>query len=86
MDISLIIFVVVIAFFTFRGFRQGLLGALSRIVSLLAGYFAAILYAEPVGKIIEADYQLQGVAAFITAAVGLFIAAGLARQYFVLDR
>lgn len=77
MDISLMIFVVVTAFFTFRGYRQGLLSALSRVLGLLAGYGAAIFYAEPVARIIEADYPLQAIAAFITASVVLFIGAGM---------
>ena len=45
MDWSLVIFLVVVVFFTYRGYRKGLLRSLSRILSLLAGYITSILYA-----------------------------------------
>ena len=57
MDWSLIIFVVVVLFFGYRGYRKGLLRSLSRVLSLLAGYVAAILYATHVSSLLESKFQ-----------------------------
>lgn len=78
MDWSLIIFIAVVAFFAFRGYKKGLLRSLSRILSLLAGYIASILYTKQVSTLVESHTPLQGIAAFISAALVLFIAAGIA--------
>lgn len=78
MDISLIIFIVVVVFFVYRGYRHGFLKSLSRILSLVAGYLAAILFARPVSAMIETLYPLPGIAALIMASIVLFIGAGIA--------
>jgi len=75
MDLSLIIFISVVAFFTLRGYGKGLYRSVARIVSLLSGYIAAVLYTVPVAAVIETHYQLQGMAASITAAACLFAGA-----------
>jgi uncharacterized membrane protein required for colicin V production len=77
MDWSLVIFLVVILFFVYRGFRKGLLKSISRILSLAAGYFCAILYAGKLSGIIESGYQLQGIIAFIAASLLLFFGASI---------
>ena len=78
MDWSLIIFVLVIMYFCYRGYRKGLRRSLSRVLSLLAGYFAAILYAPYVSSLLESNFNLQGIAALIVASLLLFFAAGMA--------
>lgn len=78
MDVSLILFVVILAFFAYRGYQKGLLRSLSRIFSLLAGYTASILFTEQVSALLTSQFQLQGIVSFITAALGLFIAASIA--------
>lgn len=78
MDWSLIIFIAVIAFFTYRGYRKGLLKSLSRILSLVAGYIAAILYTGQLAAFIESQTLLRGLVALISASVILFFAAGFA--------
>lgn len=75
MDLSLIIFIGVVAFFTLRGFGKGLFKSVARIASLLSGYVAAVLYTAPLATLIETHYQLQGVAASITAAALMFAGA-----------
>lgn len=72
MDWSLVIFLVVILFFVYRGFRKGLLKSIGRILSVVAGYVCAILYTGQVSGIIESEYQLQGIVAFIAASLLLF--------------
>ena len=69
MDWSLIIFVIVAAYFGYRGYRKGLLKSLARLLSLGAGYLAAILYSSQLAALIEANAGLKGIAAFITASL-----------------
>ena len=77
MDWSLLIFIVVVLFFGYRGYRKGLLKSLSRVISLVTGYVVAILYTEQVAAILETDYQLQGIAWFVAAALVLFFATAI---------
>lgn len=78
MDWSLLIFIVVMLFFAYRGYKKGLLKSLSRIFSLVAGYIAAILFTEQVSAVLESQYQLQGIVWFLTAALVLFFGTALA--------
>ena len=77
MDWSLIIFIVVILFFAFRGYKKGLLKSLARILSVLAGYICAFLYTGQALRIVEANFPLQGIVAFLVASLALFFGAGL---------
>ena len=77
MDWSLILFIIVLAFFAYRGYRKGLLKSLSRVLGLIAGYLAAILYARYVSTLVESNTPLQGIAAFVAASLILFIGAGI---------
>ena len=78
MDWPLVLFFAVVAFFAYRGYKKGLLGSLSRVLSLLAGYTASILFTEQVSAILTSRFQLEGIVSFIAAALGLFFAAGIA--------
>ncbi len=78
MDWSLIIFSVVVVFFTYRGYKRGFLRSLSRISSLVASYIACTLYTARVAAMVETYTQLQGIVAFFTAALVLFITVGVA--------
>lgn len=77
MDWSLVIFIVVVLFFGYRGYQKGLLKSLSRVISLVAGYVVAILYTEQVAAILESEFQLQGIAWFVAAALVLFFATAI---------
>ncbi len=78
MDWSLVIFGVIVVFFVYRGYRNGLLRSCSRVSSLLAGYACAILFTGPLSRVIESLLQLRGIVAFIVAALLLFIGASVA--------
>jgi len=88
MDWSLIIFVLIVVFFGYRGYRKGLQRSLSRVLSLLAGYVAAILYAPYVSSLLESNFNLQGIAALIVASLLLFFAAGIAVSilFWIIER
>ncbi len=78
MDWSLLIFIVVMLFFAYRGYKKGLLKSLSRILSLVAGYIAAILYTEQVTAVLEFQYQLHGIVWLLTTALVLFFSTAIA--------
>jgi uncharacterized membrane protein required for colicin V production len=77
LDLSLIIFIAVVAFFTYRGFKKGLLKSLSRVLGLLLGYVAAILFSKPLSVMVETWFEIQGIVAYVTAALILFLGAGI---------
>ena len=77
MDWPLVLFLVVVVFFAYRGYKKGLLRSLSRVLSLLAGYTAAILFTEQVSAILASRFELEGIVSFIAAGLGLFFAAGI---------
>ena len=78
MDWSLILFIAVVLFFAWRGFRNGLYKSLARVVSLLAGYGCAILFTGKLTPLIESEFGLAGIAGFITASLILFAGASFA--------
>lgn len=77
MDWSLIIFVVVVGLFAWRGFRSGFIRSLGRVLAVVAGYAAAIVFSGPLSAWVEAQFGLQGVGAFLAASIALFFGAGL---------
>ena len=77
MDWSLVIFIVVVLFFVYRGYRKGLLGSISRVVSLVAGYVVAFLYTEQVVAMLDSQFQLQGIVWLVATALALFFATAL---------
>ena len=77
MDWSLILFVVVVLLCAWRGYRLGVLRSAARILSLIAGYAAAILLAARASAMVEAWTPLEGLVAFGVAALAVFVAASL---------
>jgi uncharacterized membrane protein required for colicin V production len=73
---SLIIFIVVILLFAWRGYSSGFIKSLGRVGAVLAGYAAAILFSGPLSAWVEMQFGLQGIVAFIAASLTLFFAAG----------
>ena len=76
MDWSLVIFAVVVLYFAYRGYRNGLLKSISRVLSLIAGYACAILFTTELTPVVESQTGLQGIIALITASLVLFFGAG----------
>lgn len=75
MNWSLILFVVVVALFAWRGFRSGFVKSVARVLAVVAGYAAAILFAGELSRLLEARFGLQGIAAFAAASAALFLLA-----------
>jgi uncharacterized membrane protein required for colicin V production len=73
---SLLILIVVILLFAWRGFRSGFVKSIGRVCAVLAGYAAAILFNGTLSAWVEMQFGLQGLVAFITASLTLFLGAG----------
>ena len=73
MDKSLLIFIAVVLLFTYRGYRNGLLKSVGRILGVAAAYLSAILFTGSFSEIVANHFALQGLAAFLAASMVLFI-------------
>ncbi len=77
MDWSLILFVGVVLLCAWRGYRLGAMRSAARILSLIAGYAAAILFTAGASTMVETWTPLEGLVAFLVAALVLFVGASL---------
>ena len=75
MDWSLIIFIVAVLWFGFRGYRNGMLKSVSRILSLIAGYACAILLTGNFSQAVTSQLGLHGIIGLIVSAMILFFGA-----------
>lgn len=78
MGIASILLIICILFFTFSGYRKGLLKSLSQLFGLIAGYFCAFTYGSEAAQWIELNSPLKGMLAFSAGALGVFIVTSLA--------
>ncbi len=67
MDISLIIFLIIVVYFVFKGYKSGILTITSRILSLLSAYAMAYIFAKPFGQWLQSNTPFEGL---ITYAIG----------------
>jgi uncharacterized membrane protein required for colicin V production len=75
--LSLVLFLIVVTFFAYRGYKKGLFKSIVKVSSLIAGYAATILYISPVSSILEVEFQLSAIVAFFIASTVLFMGAFL---------
>ena len=72
-----IIFIVILAFFTWRGYQKGFVGAISRVLSFVVAYPAAIFLTKPFANILRAYTGLDGLILFLVAGCTIFLVASL---------
>lgn len=77
MDLSLIIFLIVTAFFIYRGFRNGFLKSFSRVIGLAAGYVVVIFFIRPLAGYLQSQTGLEGFIPLILAGTVLFIGTSI---------
>ena len=75
MNWSLIIFTVVVLWFGFRGYRNGIYKSTTRILSLIAGYACAFLLTGSLTPIIATQLHLDGMIGLLVSATILFVGA-----------
>ena len=65
MSLSSIVFIVILAFFTWRGYQKGFVGAISHVLSFIVAYPAAIFLTKPFANILRAHTGLDGLILFL---------------------
>jgi len=81
MDLASILLIGCVAFFTLRGFQAGFIKACGRILALIAGYGASLLFtpalAQWLGVNLSAADKVSPLVVMLASAMGLFILASL---------
>ncbi len=71
------IFIAVVVLFAYRGYRNGLLKSVGRILGVAAGYLCAIVFTGSFTGAVAAFTGLEGIAAFLAASAILFVGASI---------
>lgn len=73
-----IVFCAFLAFFAWRGYVKGFLGSVSRLLSWLVAYPAAIFFTRPLGKVLIHYTPLDGLLVYFVAGSGIFLVVSFA--------
>ncbi|PUA26564.1 MAG: colicin V production CvpA [Cellvibrio sp. 79] len=77
MHFSTIVFFVLLAFFTWRGYQKGFIGSITRILALIVAYPAAIFFTRPFAKWLIANTSLDGLLVYFIAGTTIFLVLSL---------
>lgn len=75
MNIATIAFGVIVVLAAWRGYRKGFIGAISRALSLLVAYPAAIVLTKPLADLLVDVTALDGLLVYFIAGMFVFLAA-----------
>lgn len=78
MNTATIIFLAVVAFFVWRGYQKGFIGSITRVLSWLIAYPAAIIFTKPLAKIIIQNTALDGLLVYFIAGACIFLGVSFA--------
>ena len=73
MHITTIVFFALLAFFTWRGYRKGFIGSITRILGWIVAYPAAIVFTKPLAKWIMQNTALDGLFVYFIAGSTVFL-------------
>lgn len=72
MDISLIIFLIIIVVSAYRGYQSGILAIVFRIISLLGAYLVAIMFTVTFASWLQSVSPIRGIISYALAGMSLF--------------
>ena len=78
MSITTIVFFGRLAFFTWRGYRKGFIGSITRILGWIVAYPAAIVFTKPVAGLLVQHTALDGLIVYFIAGASIFLIVSLA--------
>ncbi|MET0355893.1 MAG: CvpA family protein [Cellvibrio sp.] len=78
MSLTTIVFLVILLFFTWRGYQKGFIGAISRVLSFVIAYPAAIFFTKPFANFLRGYTSLDGLILFLVAGCIIFLGVSLA--------
>jgi uncharacterized membrane protein required for colicin V production len=77
MSLTTIVFIVILLFFTWRGYQKGFVGAISRVLSFVVAYPAAIFLTKPFAAFLRSYIGLDGLILFLIAGCTIFAVTSL---------
>jgi len=78
MNIATLVFIIIVAGFMWRGYTKGFIGAITRILSWLIAYPAAIFFTRPVAKLLIQYTPLDGMVVYFVAGSAIFLSVAFA--------
>ena len=78
MSLTTVAFTVILLFFTWRGYQKGFIGAISRILSFVVAYPAAIFFTKPFANFLRNYIGVDGLLLFLIAGCTIFFTVSLA--------
>lgn len=73
MHITTIVFFALLAFFTWRGYRKGFIGSITRVLGWIVAYPAAIVFTKPTAKLLMQHTALDGLLVYFIAGSAIFL-------------
>ena len=71
------VFLAIVAFFTWRGYQKGFLGSITKLLSFVIAYPAAIFLTKPFANLLRGFTNLDGLMLFLVAGCSIFLIASL---------
>jgi len=78
MSLTTVVFIAILLFFTWRGYQKGFIGAITRILSFVIAYPAAIFFTKPFANFLRGFIGLDGLILFLVAGCTIFLGVSLA--------
>jgi len=82
MDISLIVFLIIVAVSAFRGYKSGAAVIFTRIISLLVAYWIALSYSDSFSEWLQSITPITGILSKILSGIILFILVSIIMSLF----
>lgn len=77
MHLSTLVFFGLLAFFTWRGYQKGFIQSITRILSWIVAYPAAIFFTKPLARWLIDNTALDGLLVYFIAGCGIFLVVSL---------
>jgi uncharacterized membrane protein required for colicin V production len=77
MHITTLIFFALLAFFTWRGYRKGFIGSITRVLGWIVAYPAAIIFIKPAAELLKQHTALDGLLVYFIAGSTIFLLTSL---------
>lgn len=73
MQITTLVFFALLIFFTWRGYQKGFIGSITRILSWIVAYPAALIFTPTVAALLMQHTVLTGLIVYFIAGAGIFL-------------
>lgn len=77
MSLTTGVFLAIVALFTWRGYQKGFLGSITKLLSFVIAYPAAIFLTKPFANLLRGFTNLDGLMLFLVAGCSIFLIASL---------